>query len=532
MVIASAVGVNQYHFGMWNQYISLPWLEVYQGSEKFAQDAVVQQWQNSPSFFLPFLSLLLPLAGGQVAYLFFGLYLVVLALTLYAFYYLGSQLFRSEKAGLLALVMLAFSFPVIGDVSLWDSLIMERTLVYPLLLLSLAALWQKRYYGAVVLQIVAFAIHPLSATYLIAAACLAVLVSVGFKRSLLGPLALLLLGLSPVFMLKFGLEAPAASPATEAAWMEVMQLRNAHHALPSAYPLALWAKTLGMVLSFFLLVRYSGFDKQRQKFFYAFGAGFVFMGLLGWVFTEIYPVKLILQFQFFRGFLFLTTVTFILWAGLIITRPRPLFYLLALPILSHYFYGESSKTLAALGLIIMLWSLLRFEPKRLRAHWALGGAYLAFGLLALVLRGGFSIDQGKQSAEWYELQDWFAQNTDLDALAIVPPQEAGFRVQSGRNSYGDWYDGTKAFFSESYAAEWKRRMEKLNCLDPERLNESYRALPVERFQQIWQEEASKYSEAYVVQYADRELANLPLRFRNERFVVYALSPQEKGLAQR
>jgi hypothetical protein len=147
---------------------------------------------------------------------------------------------------------------------------------------------------------------------------------------------------------------------------------------------------------------------------------------------------------------------------------------------------------------------------------------LALGLLAFVLRCGIDITQGEQEKDWYAVQDWFQANTDINSLAIVPPAEAGFRVRSKRASYGDWFDGTKAFFSEHYAAYWLDHMESLGCTDPETLKEDYRTLGKEDFLAIWEKEQGEFSEAYAVCYADEAIESWDPVFKNGRFAVYQL----------
>jgi hypothetical protein len=135
------------------------------------------------------------------------------------------------------------------------------------------------------------------------------------------------------------------------------------------------------------------------------------------------------------------------------------------------------------------WFLLRFFGLKLRTSVLLSAGFLALGLLAFGLRGGLNIEEGKQDASWYAVQDWFRTNSDINSLAIVPPSEAGFRVRSQRASYGDWFDGTKAFFSEEYAEYWLDHMSSLG---------------------------------YVVHYADHSIESLNCVFKNERFAIYQL----------
>tara|TARA_R110001592_G_scaffold219477_1_gene473721 strand:+ start:106277 stop:107899 length:1623 start_codon:yes stop_codon:yes gene_type:complete len=523
VALASLVGINQYHFGMWNQYISLPWLYDIINPELYQNDLLVDQQVNSPTFFLYGLAALAPLFLQNIPLLFFSLYSLTLVYTIYSFYRLASGLFKDKRSGVLAVVLLAFAFPVIGDVSIWDSLLMERTIALPFLLISIYSSYSKKYWLSIILQAIAFNIHPLSAAYIIAATWFGVLIAQGFKKEYFLYGTALLLLVSPALYLRFSSPEEAASSADLAvAWMEVMRLRNGHHTFPSEFPLLIFVKSFLIAITYFVLVLQGGFKVAQKKYLLAFGSHILFMLLLGTVFTELYPIKLIIQLQFYRAYLFLVILTIVLWSGLIITRPKPLYFLLAIAILAQYFYGEWSKTATALLFAPGAWFLLRFYGLKLQSTVLLSTSFLALGFLAFVLRGGLDITQGEQDKDWYAVQDWFEANTDINSLAIVPPAEAGFRVRSKRASYGDWFDGTKAFFSEHYAAYWLDHMKSLGCTDPETLKEDYRTLAKEDFLAIWEKEHGKFSEAYVVSYSDEAIESWDPIFKNRRFAVYQL----------
>lgn len=527
VAMASVVGINQYHFGMWNQFISLPWLYDLINPEAYPNDLLVEQAANSPTYFLLLLKALLPYFGSNVPLLFFSFYLVFLGLTIYAFYQLGRAFFNSAEVGILSVVLLSFVFPVIGDVRLWDTLLMERTMAFPILLFSVLNLYKGRLWYATLLLGLAFNVHPLSAIYVSMATGIAILVADGFKKEYLWHIAFFVLMASPVLLLKFANASHESSLSFSETWMEVMRMRNGHHTFPSEFPPMIFLKTGLLLLSYFVIVQKGNFGNRTKKFLNAFALTIVAMMIIGTVFTEFLPVKLIIQFQFYRAFQFLGTLTLVLWAGMLITNPKPIFYLLALPILAQYMYGEWAKTISALSLIGAAWFLIRYIGIRQKSTLSLSMAYLVLGGLALVLRGGLQIHEGSQEKDWYEVQDWFREHTAQDALAIVPPAEAGFRVRSLRTSYGDWFDGTKAFFSEEYAEYWLDHMSSLNCTNPDKLVENYSTLEHQDFMRIWDREAQKHSEGYIVHYANRSVEKLPIAFVNNRFVVYQLPSKEQ-----
>jgi hypothetical protein len=86
---------------------------------------------------------------------------------------------------------------------------------------------------------------------------------------------------------------------------------------------------------------------------------------------------------------------------------------------------------------------------------------LVLGAGAYARRGGFVGIGNAAAPRWLEVQTWARCNTDTGDQFIVPPDHLGFRNRSERTIYGDWKDGTMAFWSPAFAREWLRRMKTL-----------------------------------------------------------------------
>lgn len=521
IIFASVVGINQYQFGLWNQYISLPWLYDMLNPELFPNELLVEQRENSPTIFLHLIQFLLPLTAYNIPLLFFALYLVAHVFTIIGFYRLSMSMFKNQKAALFCVVMLSFAFPVIGDVELWSTYLMERTLSYPFLVFSLAALFRKKYWTAVLLQAIAFNLHPLSTVYLMAGAWTGMLFARGWKHKYLSYAAVFLTLAAPVLYLKLSAGGSLVTGDMQNVWMQVMKLRNAHHAMPSAFPLAILLKSALVALAFGLLLWRSKLPLFQERFLKGYALATVLMLLVGTLFTEFYPLKSILQFQFFRSYRFFILLTVVLFSGMIFRQPRPLHFAIAPLLLLQYVYGEPAKSAAAIGIIGLAWLALNYTKFQAFQKISLLGAFLLLGILGYTLRGGMDIKEPRFKDDWKDLQKWVAANTDNDVIVIVPPQEPGFRVLSQRASYGDWYDGTKAFFSEEYASYWLNRMESLGCVDPKNLREDYMENTEEDFRRIAQPLLDTHSTVFVAQYTQKDL-DLPVHYSNGSYKLYAV----------
>ncbi len=523
IALASLVGINQYHYGMWNQFVSIPWLLDLMDPGLYPHDQLVEQRNASPSFFLSGIKLFKVFTGLGMAWAHFILYCFVLISSIFSFYQLGRSFYSDRRAGILTAVLLAFAFPVIGDVQTWDSLLMERTMALPLLVFSLSQLIRGKYLGAILLQGLAFNIHPLSALFLIFPSAFALFFSEGFRLKHLAYATFLLFLLSPILYLRSTHPGSESMVSFSEQWMAVMQIRNAHHALPSAYPFLIWLKSSMLILFFCLILFKASWPEGIPAKLKGLALGFLLMLITGWIFTDLFPIKIIIQLQFFRSFLFLILLSIAMWAAQLFHKPRPFYYLLFLLLVFQFVQVDFAKTVGFIGLSLFAWFLYRFFEKYWWKSILLSAAFLLLGGAAWYLRGGLDIERGIQSAEWYETQEWFAQETAKDALAIVPPSELGFRVFSQRSSYGDWFDGTKAFFSEAYARHWWEHMQKLGAHNPDSLELAFRSLPLSQFRAIAAEEEQHHSEIYLVAFADQKLKGQAV-YSNRKYQVYRLDP--------
>ena len=523
IAFASLIGINQYHFGMWNQYIALPWLYDLMDPTLYPNDPLIDQRANSPSFYNLGLAGLSRMMNGDVALTHFLVYTLTLVLTVLSFYRLSWQFFSDKKAALFTVVMLIFSFPVIGTIAVWDSVLMERTVTLPILMFSLIFILQKKWLWAVVLQALAFNIHPLSSLYLISCSWIGVIFWQKTKSNYYFYWPLLILLMLPVLYLRYLHPSDSSSIAVTDLWMKLMYLRNAHHSFPSEFPLSDVLRAALLALVYFFIVKRADLKDGLKKFLTGFGVAVALFLVAGTLFTEIHPVRIVIQLQFYRSFVFIVILTIVLWSGLFIKEPKPWLMVMGVGVLAQYFYGSMPKSLAFLAVAGLSYLIL---TRSFRSKWiqpmAIAGVVMAMGILGYYQRGGIKIRQGRQSQSWYAVQAWSNENTAEDALFIEPPSQAGFRVESLRSSYGTWHDGTKVFFSEEYGEIWWARMSSLHCTDPDHLAEDYRTNKTADFQEIWSGLKDLHSEAYVICFSTMELEGLDLAFENSDFRVYQL----------
>ncbi|MDZ7848055.1 MAG: hypothetical protein U5L96_15605 [Owenweeksia sp.] len=109
---------------------------------------------------------------------------------------------------------------------------------------------------------------------------------------------------------------------------------NAHHSFPSRFPPMAFAKAALITISYFVLIARSGFGKFLKRWLTGFGIGVLLFMLIGTVLTEVAPIRIVIQIQFYRSFMFMVILTLVLWAGLVLEKKDRIIYLL-----SHSHFG-------------------------------------------------------------------------------------------------------------------------------------------------------------------------------------------------
>jgi len=285
--------------------------------------------------------------------------------------------------------------------------------------------------------------------------------------------------------------------------------------------------------------------------------------VLGTVFTEIFPLKAMLQYQPHRSWRFLMLILRgVVAAGIVegwraggigravslvtatVMAVPGLEPLLPVALALEAAFGRPAPAawarLAAAGVLVGVggWGdrSLRYDflgelLPRLMSTTALGAAaaavVVAVGRESRTLRRVLAASAAAltlfwlapeayarararwESGGWREAQDWVRLHTPKDAVLLTPPKEAGFRVFSERTVVGEWKDGTQQYFDDAFVKEWGARMEMLS-------GDEYPKLSDDQLLFL----ARAYRASYIVLPAKPERPALVEVFRNRGIAVY------------
>ena len=556
LLALAGLGITGYRFGDSNHSISVPILKHLMDPRLYPGDIVVATSPRFSTVTYQVLALALP-GRDAIPVAFFALHLLTLALILGAAYRIGRWLTGPATGALAALASVpvhlglagsalyrpAFTHSSIGAaLGLWAlAAFLEGRRVLPLLLLSLGA------YN-----------HLLYSGYLLVPLTIIVLWEWRHRGTMptLAALAAAVVPLVPLAAWHLSHRTPLT-----AEWLELLRLRSEHHSLPSAFGGSVTEASLLLALAALTLSR---LPEARQRLLVLLIAGIGVQFVLGTVFSEVFPVKAVLQYQPHRSWTFLgallrslvaagvvagfgaggaARIAAVLAAGAAFVpglapllgtavvaaagwsrpEPRPWARVLALAAVvslsawtprapEFAFLRELPEALstrvvvesAALALL-----LLRARDARvpLRASAVAG---VALALVLWVVPGAYRASRLRwEWGPWIDVQRWVRQNTPTSAVVLTPPQQTGFRVFSERTIVGEWKDGTQQYFDAGFAAEWDRRMQ---ALDPER----YHRMPPAELREV----ARRYGAEYIVTRAEPARPSFELLYRNDEYAVY------------
>jgi GH35 family endo-1,4-beta-xylanase len=483
---ACATGIflllNGLPVGVGNQSLHLAWIRHLRNPDLFANDPLIQSFEHFPSIFFNLLARLIPsgmdpataLQGLQVLNAFF-LFLGLVRLT--------RTLFPSARASApgVLLFVIATSTRALAETPLPPISFSHTAFGLTLSLFILNCAFRKHLEIAFLLLGVCASVHLLTAAYTGSILGIYLLLSWNERpfRSLLLPVTLCLILSTPVLI-----HLLTSSATYDAAWLELLTERSAHHVFPQSW----WETGDASIGSFILNIGWliaalawnpHSIRSAPIRAFLLATLGLMAIGLLA---AFVLPHPLLLRAQLFRASMYLRILT--LAALTAATVPmwkssRPFTRLLLIPI-ATVLLVPGLRALSTWAWIVTLgWT---WHGSKLRLHHALIALPVLFTLTLsdllletrfwtpalppnLSLSLNLPAPQTPETDPWLDIQLLTRTHTPTHARILTPYRRSGFRDHSHRSIVGEWRDGTMQFFDPTFASAWNERIQKLD-LDP------------------------------------------------------------------
>jgi len=291
-----------------------------------------------------------------------------------------------------------------------------------------------------------------------------------------------LIGLAPLFLVSSNISNPDI-------FYILTYMRHPHHYCPFSFPLKDYLMFFGMLSLFVLAIylKYIPKNPDLHNFCIISVLLILFLGIIGTIFVEIIPLTIIGKLQLFRI--------------------NPLIALFTYPYIFYMFLGYISKIFPYL--------------KNMQIH--------KFKYLIIIFAILFSFlivvqtDIKLKKTENDDLYKWIRENTQENAIFIIPPTMEDFRLRANRAVIVDW----KAFpFKDSAIIEWRDRINDItnNKQNFKRyrgfntysqLNNDYLSLNNSYILYL----KEKYNAEYLVMMKEKQL-NFTEIFNNSQFKLY------------
>lgn len=427
--------------------------------------------------------------------LFFFIYLLTRALLILSIFFLAYTLFENKVVAYLSVIALILirGLFVLASYDILDRIVFPFFLAVPLLLFSLAFFIKERYLFSFVILAVAMYLHAITSIFLFLIYIFYFIIHTKkINRAVIGSGILFILLSIPV-IIKSLLSVSSKSLSMDE-WLNFLRLRVLEHFFPLSWSIMVYTLFAVLVAMFLISFKYKPEKNKHEKVFAVF-IGSLLLFLIGLAFTEIFPVKTIIQANFFRGMIIIRILAFVYIINYIV----------------NVFAKKenfANKTVA-MGMAITLLSAA-IVPMFVGAHI-----------------GPFNeVDIEKSIEPWEEISIKAKEVTPKDSLFITPPFNLGFTYFSERSEFINWKTSGIGTYSDKFVAEAIGRFE-LVCNHP--LDFSSRTELVETCKQGYdslneldlKNAKEKYQVTHIIVQKPKTL-NLKKVYENEQYVIYEL----------
>ena len=328
LLAIASIFYTGYNFNSNDSVVYVPLINYYKDNSLYDKDILVD---NLRIIYAP-----IELTFGEffkdinVEWFFFLGFLFSRLLLVFSIFLLAYYLFKDKLVGILSVILLIGvkgTLLTLGNIKLIDSTISPWFFSLPIALFSIFFFLKKNYIIAFLLLVIINYLNLLVSLYVIAMYSFYLLVSYIQKSKILEKRKMKEVILSYIFFFVLSLPIIIGSlgiqklSVDKGLWMDFLKLRLSHHIFPSLWPIYQFVLFGVLLYLFGVSLRYKPEERLNRKiilFLVAIGI----MGIFGLIFSEVFPVPILMTAILFRSFIFFKIFVLIYIANYLINFYR------------------------------------------------------------------------------------------------------------------------------------------------------------------------------------------------------------------
>ena len=473
-----ALIIHGYQFAVSDQEIFIPYILKSNNPTLFQNDLLFKQNSSVASLFYPLYGFLINLINIQT--LFLVSFLIFQIFFFKAIFRLSKVIIRNDNFAYLSL--LPFFLPkFIGGTATftYDTFFGYRSIGVIFSIFCFSYLLEKKFLKALLFGTIGFLFHPLSIIpnifLLIGKYIIDNLPSkikqITWQKLLIPGIIFILIAISIIFFRNL---------FQDDSWLSIIKFRD-DYLFPSTWSIKGWASFWMYILLILIFIR--RLDVKTRKTILLFISISLTVFVAAYLLIEVFKIPHVAKFQLTRSINPLAYVALIISPFFIIRQKLIAKLIGAIAFISLSL--NQFNIFLVTSIIFSLVTLNKSKDNRISAS----PKFIFATVVVIILLGTFlnlagyknlnNIQFPKQKNDWIDLQIWANNNTNVNAIFLVPPDQTGFRIFSNRPIVGDIKDGAVVMYSSVYAKKWSDLMIDLstygnfNESDFENLNSKY-----------------------------------------------------------
>jgi len=425
--------------------------------------------------------------------LFFFIYVLTRILLILSVFFLAYVLFKNKLVAYLSVitVILIRGLLNIASFSILDRMVSFFFLAVPLILFSVAFFLRKEYIISSMLLAIGVYLHITTSFFVALLYVFYFLFNLKEinKKVIYSSLIYIIISL-PLFIKSF--LAVSSESFNLDQWLYFIWIRIADHFFPLSWSFISYLLFFILIVMFIISFKYKPESSMHKKIV-LFSLGSLLLFIIGFVFTEIFPVKSIIQASFFRGLVVFRVVAFIYVINYIINSLK----------------SKESRKVLALGMAAFF-VLIAVTP-----------------FFAGAQKGIFSeVNVDKELTSWEKISIKAKELTPKDSLFITPTFSQGFTFFSERSEFINWKTSGVGAYSTAYVT---KAVERFEFVCKHKLNFNSRAELVEECKKGYENlneydlkiAKEKYGVTHTIVEKPKTL-DLKIVYENGEYVIYEL----------